>query len=134
MQENISSDAFGGARSDGLLDAEQALRRAQFTSDVAALDRLIDDALVFTGPDGRVYSKRDDLNAHREGVMRLTRLDPAEEHVQRFGDVAIIVVRMEMAGTFHGAAFAGPYRYTRLWRNGPGGWRIVAGHVSAIVG
>jgi hypothetical protein len=41
---------------------------------------------------------------------------------------------MEMTGTFEGVAFAGPFRYTRVWRATGEGWRIVAGHVSAILG
>jgi ketosteroid isomerase-like protein len=117
---------------DTLRASEDALRRAQLAGDAAALDRLVDDALVFTGPDGALYGKQDDLDAHREGWVRITRLEPSDERVQRFGDVAVVTVRMEMAGTFRGAPFAGPYRYTRVWRAGPDGWRVVAGHVSAV--
>ena len=119
---------------DSLRACEAALRRAQLASDVAALDRLVDDALVFTGPDGAVYGKADDLDAHRQGLIRITRLEPSEERIQRFGNIAVVSVRMEMAGTFRGAAFAGPFRYTRVWCHRPDGWRIVAGHVSAVLG
>ncbi|HMG69984.1 MAG TPA: nuclear transport factor 2 family protein [Gemmatimonadaceae bacterium] len=112
---------------------EAALRRAQLSSDVQELDRLVDDALVFTGPNGGVYGKKDDLDAHRRGLIRITRLEPSEERVQRFGHIAVVSVRMEMSGTFEGAAFAGPFRYTRVWRAQGDGWRIVAGHVSAVL-
>jgi Domain of unknown function (DUF4440) len=115
-----------------LLECESALRRAQLASDVAVLDRLLDDELVFTGPDGALYGKADDLEAHRAGLVRIVRLEPSEERVQRFGSVAVISVRMEMRGTFKGAEFAGPFRYTRIWCERPDGWRIVAGHVSPI--
>jgi ketosteroid isomerase-like protein len=112
---------------------EAALRQAQLAGDVGALDRLIDDELVFTGPNGLVYGKQDDLDAHRRGLIRITRLDPSEERFQRFGHIAVVSVRMEMSGTFEGAAFDGPFRYTRVWRAKPDGWRIVAGHVSAVL-
>ncbi len=128
----MSVESASSSSGDALLDAEHALRRAQLASDSSALERLIDDALIFTGPDGRLYTKGDDLAAHRSGAMRLTRLDASEESVQRFGDLAVVVVRMEMAGNFMGADFAGPFRYTRVWCRRPDGWRIVAGHVSAI--
>lgn len=119
---------------DALREREDALRVAQRAGDVDALDRLIDDALVFTGPDGSIYTKQQDLDAHRGGSMRIDLLDPSEESVRRFGDIAIVSVRMAMAGTFNGAPFAGPFRYTRVWCARPDGWRIVAGHVSAVQG
>lgn len=119
---------------DPLLACEAALRCAQLASDVEELDRLIDEELVFTGPDGSLYSKADDLDAHRTGMIRITRLEASDERIQRFGDVAIVSVRMDMSGTLLGEAFSGPFRYTRIWYARPGGWRIVAGHVSAIAG
>ena len=117
---------------DSLLACEAALRRAQLAGDVAELDRLLDDELVFTGPDGGLYSKADDLDAYRVGMVSITQLDASEERVQRFGDIAVVSVRMEMSGSFMGAPFSGPFRYTRIWCARPGGWRIVAGHVSAV--
>ena len=117
---------------DSLYASELALRQAQLASDVPALDKLLDEQLVFTGPDGALYGKRDDLDAHRRGLIRIDRLDPSDEHIQRFDRVAVVSVRMEMSGTFQGAPFAGPFRYTRVWHEQADGWRVVAGHVSAI--
>lgn len=68
-------------------DAELTLRRAQLASDVATLDRMLDDQLVFTGPDGLVYGKRDDLDAHRAGSIRIQKLEPSEERIQDFGEI-----------------------------------------------
>lgn len=118
---------------DGMLRAsETALRAAQLAGDVGALDRLLDDALVFTGPDGAVYGKADDLDAHREGWVSIGRLEPSDERIQQYGSVAVVSVRMDMAGSWQGQPFEGPFRYTRVWRRTADGWRIVAGHVSGI--
>ena len=119
---------------DEVREVETALRTAQLASDVTALERLVDDALIFTGPDGRVYGKTDDLEAHRTGNIRITRLEPSEERLQRFGPVAVVTVRMEMTGSFMGEDFDGPFRYTRIWFQRADGWRIVAGHVTAVAG
>ena len=44
---------------DGMLrTAETALRAAQLAGNVGALDRLVHDTLMFTGPDGAVYGTR----------------------------------------------------------------------------
>ncbi|HKG91502.1 MAG TPA: nuclear transport factor 2 family protein [Gemmatimonadaceae bacterium] len=117
---------------DTIPQREAELRRAQLAGDVAALERLIDDELVFTGPNGALFTKQDDLDAHRSGSIRITRLEPSEERIQLHGDVAVVIVRMEMAGTFFGDPFGGSFRYTRVWRRRPDGWRVVAGHVSAV--
>jgi len=129
----MHNDPPANPSDESLRACESALRRAQLAGDVVALDRLVDDALVFTGPDGAIYGKADDLETHRQGTVRITRLEPSEERVQRFGGIAVISVRMEMTGTFHGAPFAGPFRYTRIWCAREDGWRIVAGHVTAVL-
>ncbi len=59
---------------DSILTAEADLRAAQLAGDVAALDRLLDDGLVFTGLDGAVVGKADDLALHRSGRLRITRV------------------------------------------------------------
>jgi hypothetical protein len=43
------------------------LRRAQLASDVAALDRLLDDVFVFASFDGTLASKGHDLSLHHSG-------------------------------------------------------------------
>jgi len=111
---------------------EERLRAAMLTSNVAELDALIDDRLLFIGPDGNVYRKQDDLELHRSGAEQITRADFEEIQVETHGLVAITTVRANMAGTFKGAAFEGRYRYIRTWVRGESGWRIVAGSVSLI--
>ena len=82
--------------------------------------------------DGAIYGKADDLHAHEQRWLRLTRLEPSEERVLRLGDIAVVSVRMEMEESFRDTPIAGPYRYTRVWCRRANGWRIVAGHVSAV--
>jgi hypothetical protein len=117
---------------DPILECESQLRDAQFSNDVAMLDRLLDDELVFVALDGSIASKQDDLDAHRAKRLRLTRSEPGERHVQRLGDAAVVSVRMEMEGSWDGSHFAGAFWYTRVWCRRADGWRIVAGHMSAV--
>jgi hypothetical protein len=48
---------------------EAMLRTAQLNADVAMLDRLIADSLLFTGPDGNLATKAEDLAAHASGAI-----------------------------------------------------------------
>ena len=117
---------------DPISACEEALRAAMLSNDVDALDRLIDRELMFTALDGSVVGKQDDLAAHRARLLRATRIEPSERRVLRFGDTAVVSVRVELEGTYDGASASGAYRYTRIWMNRGDGWRIVAGHMSVI--
>lgn len=119
---------------DPILVCEAELREAMLTNDVGTLDRLIDDALVFTTLEGAVIGKPDDLDAHRRRRLRLARLAPSEQRVLRIGPTAIVTVRTEIEGTWDGAPVDGVLRYTRIWCERGHGWRVVAGHVSAVRG
>ena len=113
---------------------ESQLRDAQLASDVHALDRLIGDGLLFTGPDGQLYTKADDLAAHGAGAIRITMHEPQELRIRRVGDdVAIVALRTRLAGSFGGQAFEDVVRYTRVWaRESADAWQVVAGHVSIV--
>lgn len=112
---------------------EAELRQAQLDGDVAALDRLIDDDLLFVGPDGSLASKADDLALHRSGTVRFTAHEPrALEWRQVATDVVFVTLHAHLAVLVNGQAFAGDYRYSRVWRQRDGAWRVVAGHVSAM--
>ena len=122
-------------RSDGddaILACEADLRAAMLDGDADALEGLLDDALVFTALDGRVLGKAEDLDAHRSGRLRLTRLDPSDCRVVRFGATAVVSVRMDVEATVDGRRADGAFRYTRVWCERPAGWRVVAGHMSAV--
>jgi ketosteroid isomerase-like protein len=116
---------------DEVRDAEEALRAAMLTNDVSALDGLLHDDLVFSGPDGVMVGKKDDLSAHAARRLRLTRLDFEERHIEIEGLVAQVTVRAILAGTFDGSPCDGSYRYERTWRKAGGRWQIVAGQVTA---
>ncbi len=57
MTDNSDSSP---ARENEIRVAEACLRSAMLASDGQQLDHLIDDRLLFVGPDSRVYSKQDD--------------------------------------------------------------------------
>ena len=110
---------------------EAELRAAQLEADVAALDRLISDNLLFTGPEGSLSTKADDLAAYREGVLRVASHEPEDLRVRRVGtDVAVVALRTQMSGIYRGVPFSGTVRFTRVWAREGGRWCIVGGHVT----
>src|SRR5215207_5019860 len=105
-----------GDADDEIVAREAELRSAQLAADVAALDRLIADELLFAGPDGRLGTKAQDLEAHGSGVVRFRSHEPEELRVRRVGaDVAVTSLRARLAVEIGGVVARGTYRYTRIW-------------------
>lgn len=123
-----------GAPDPDIVVLEARLRDAQLAADVAALDALLADALLFTGPDGQLGTKAQDLAAHGSGAVRFRAHEPEELRVRRVGDdVAVSALRAHLAVEVGGTLIRGTYRYTRVWaREGGGSWRVVGGHVSEV--
>jgi ketosteroid isomerase-like protein len=126
--------ALIGPADDEIVALEAALRRAQLDADVAALDALIAAELLFTGPDGQLGTKAQDLEAHRSGVVRFRAHEPEELRIRRVGrDVAVTALRTRLAVEVGGTLVRGTYRYTRVWAREDGArWRVAGGHVSEV--
>jgi len=110
-----------------IVGLEAALREAQLSADVAALDRLIADELLFTGPDGRLATKAQDLAAHASGAVRFREHRPEELRVRAVGErVRVAALRASLAVDVGGEPVSGTFRYTRVWAREDGGpWRVV---------
>jgi hypothetical protein len=118
--------------SDEVRAADRRLQAAMLTSDVAALERLLDDRLIYTGgPDGGVYSKEDDLRIHRSGTQVLSRVEEEELTVLAERQAGVSWFLGTLEGTFAGEQFTARLRFTRTWfRDDEHGWRLVAAHAS----
>jgi len=112
---------------------EERLRLAMLASDCAVLGELISPDLIFTNHLGQVCGKQEDLDMHRDGVLSLHTLEPSELRVSARSGLAVVSVRMKVAGLFGEAAFEEDLRYTRVWgRSERGCWEILAGHSSRV--
>jgi hypothetical protein len=60
---------------------EERLRLAMLASDFDTLDELISPDLIFTNHCGQVLGKQDDLESHRNGLLRMHKLEPSEMRV-----------------------------------------------------
>ncbi|AQZ70050.1 DUF4440 domain-containing protein [[Actinomadura] parvosata subsp. kistnae] len=115
---------------EDLRDAERRLQAAQLAGDVEALDRLLDDRLIFTFG-GSVATKADDLELHRTRTQVMTKVAEEELTVLADGRTGVTWFLGTVEGTVSGAPFAARMRYTRTWLyDETHGWRIIAVHAS----
>ena len=113
--------------------SEERLYSAMRASDVVELDALIADDLLFAGPTGELATKELDLELHRTGGTQFHEFTPKELVIRVWSEeFALASAKIFLSGTFLGQAFAGDYRYTRIWRKDPQGWQIVGGSVTPM--
>ncbi|MCU0568469.1 MAG: nuclear transport factor 2 family protein [Oculatellaceae cyanobacterium Prado106] len=111
---------------------EDQLRQAMLTSDVAVLEELIADDLVFTMHTGVMLTKQDDLEVHRNGIVRFSKVEVCDRQIHQHDHCAIVTLQADLAGITHEQPFSGSFRFTRVWVERGDRWQIVAGHVCQI--
>lgn len=116
---------------DDIKQYEESLRQAMLTSDVDALDRLIADDLLFVTHFGQIIGKADDLNAHRQKLFTLSRLDFHRQEIRQLTDSVVTITTAELEGIAQ-TPFTDTIIYTRVWRkNQHGTWQVCAGQATS---
>lgn len=115
-----------------IIRRESALLTAVTTNDVALLDDLLHDDLLFNGPDGRTGTKALDLANYRSGGIQLSRAEARDRSISVIGDDVVVAVTVALEGSYMGVAVDGSYRYLRVWKRLDGAWRVIAGSVVAM--
>lgn len=117
-----------------ILAAEDALSQAMLDSNVAQLDRLLADELIFTNHLGQCLGKQDDLQAHRSGLLHIDRIETQERQVKLLQGDAMVFAKVAIFGTYAGEPANGTFRFTRVWqRKDNHDWQVVAAHSSLVV-
>lgn len=114
-------------------ECEARLYAAMFASDGIELDALIADDLLFAGPTGELTTKAMDLELHRTGSIQFYEFVPKELEIRVWSEHFVLVsAKIFLSGIYLGNAFAGDYRYTRVWRKDENRWQIAGGSVSVM--
>ena len=115
-----------------IIQLEEQLRKAMISGDVETLDVLIADSLLFTAPDGELITKSIDLDCHRSGIQKISKLSPLEQSIQIYENFAVVTVKMNLETTFANESISGKYRYTRVWAKVNNSLQVVAGAVVKV--
>jgi ketosteroid isomerase-like protein len=112
--------------------SEEAWRQAVLSGEADVLEYLLDDEYVFVDPMGSVTRKHSDLSVHRRGIFHMNQFDVADRDIHEFDSVATVCFSAHAVGTFHGAPFAGTFRYLRVWRRANGAWRLISSSATEL--
>lgn len=110
---------------EAVLAADSARYRAMIKLDIAALERIFADDLVYMHSTGTIDTKTSLINALRERKFAFKSAETTDTTVRSYGDTAILNGRVrlvvEVAGTDH-HAFSG---FTTIWVRQESGWTLV---------
>jgi len=116
-----------------IVAAEEQLMTAMKTSNVALLDRLLHDDLLFNGPTGETATKAMDLANYRSGGIHLQTVEASDRRISIIGDTAVVAVSVRLVGSYMGQDIDGRFRYLRVWKSlGDEDWKVIGGSVVTL--
>jgi len=125
------------AKTDQRRNVEQAIRRldgeriqAQVHADATSLDRIYADDFIGVGPSGTVRTKPQVIADFTSGDLKFQSITTDEVQVRVYGNTAVETGLSTMIGQDKGKDVPRDTRFTRVWVNQRGRWRLVANHYS----
>ena len=113
--------------------AERAFFNALVEAGVEALDRVLaDDFLLIDVMGGAEITKAALLAVLGSGQLRFKVIEPAEQRVRRYPATAVVTGRTRMRGRLGRVPFAARSRYTHVYVEQHGRWRLVAAQGTPI--
>jgi ketosteroid isomerase-like protein len=115
-----------------IVNAEIELLTAIKTADVAALDKLLHDDLLFNLPEGQTITKEFDLETYRSGKVKIETLEAADQIINIIEDTAVVSVIILLKGTYDNNPIANSFRYIRVWKQFGESLKVIAGSCVAL--
>jgi ketosteroid isomerase-like protein len=116
-----------------VLDVERQFFDALLAPSSEALERLLgDDFLLIDVMTGSEISKPAFLDFMASGQLVFTSIQPGETRVRTYGSVAVVTGHTEMHGTVGENAFSARSRYTHIYAEQDGRWRMVSAQGTPI--
>jgi hypothetical protein len=115
------------------LAAEREFFTALVEAGLEALDRVLaDDFMLIDVMRGAEITKAALLAVIGSGQLRFEVIEPAEQRVRLYRATAVVTGRTRMSGRFEGTPFGAHSRYTHVYVEQQGRWRLVAAQGTPI--
>lgn len=114
------------ANGELVADLDRARMEAMGQKDMAALDRLIADDLVYTHSTARLDTKKSLLAAMESGATVYTSVVPSGVEVRDLGDSVVLTGTARISVVAQGRPNSFAVRFTDVWARKGGQWQMVA--------
>jgi ketosteroid isomerase-like protein len=122
-----------GATERRVMELDRELANAYVKGDTAVVDRLEAVDYVFTGPNGGMTGKGDDISDLKSGNFRAEAIELSDLKVHLYGKSAIVTGKATLKNCkYRGSDISGDYRFTDVWAETGGAWQVVASQTSAL--
>ena len=109
-----------------VIDLDRQRMTAMAQKDIAKLNELIADDLVYTHSSARLDTKQSLIGAMEAGRTVYTAVVPSDVKAQEFGDTVVLTGTARISVNSGGNAMSFGVRFTDVWANKGGTWQMVA--------
>jgi ketosteroid isomerase-like protein len=115
-----------------VLKLEQQWEDALLKSDVAALDKIYDDSLIYTHSSGGVDNKAVYVGNIKSGATKYESMKRDDIKVNVYGDTALVTCHWEVHVMSRGNKIDTNARYIHVYVKRKDGWKMVAHQATRI--
>lgn len=112
---------------------EHRLASAFVKGDTGLVEHLEASNYTFTGPDGAVTGRADDINDLKSGSFKAEAIELSDLKVRAYGSAAVVNGKATLKNCkWRGKDISGDYQFTDVWAKVNGNWQVVAGQSAAL--
>ena len=108
-----------------VIDLDRKRMTAMAQKDIATLNALLAEELIYTHSSARLDTKQSLIGAMQSGATVYTGVDPSDVQAQDFGDVVVLTGSCRIQVSSNGKANAFTVRFTDVYANKGGKWQMV---------
>ena len=113
------------ANGEKVIDLDKQRMTAMANKDIAALEKLIADDLIYTHSSARLDTKQTLIGAMQSGTTVYTEVTPSDVVAQDCGDTVVLTGKARIGVMSNGKPNAFTVRFTDVYANRGGQWQMV---------
>ena len=110
-----------------IIDYENRLVDAMLTGNIAELDQLIHESLIFNIPTGQTITKEMDIVNYSSGMLTIHSISVTNQIIKIIDTTATVANTIDLKAKYAEQNIDGKFRYLRVWKQFGKSLKIIAG-------